>query len=113
MPYFPLFPGKDAKFGNTKALPCVETVVNGKITEQKDQPLFKKSHDVFEERFWWNAVIELLSWADSIILYIFIFYNATEGDNTEYYDVEGAGLRRTTNISVCNVLPWILKPMNV
>ena len=36
MPYFPIFAGKDAKFGNTKALPCVETVVNGKITEQKD-----------------------------------------------------------------------------
>ena len=49
----------------------------------------------------------------SFYIYIFIFYNATEGDNTEYYDVEGAALRRTTNISVCNVLPWILKPMNV
>ena len=36
MPYFPLFAGKDAKFENAKALPCVETVVNGKITEQKD-----------------------------------------------------------------------------
>jgi len=36
MPYFPLFAGKDAKFANIKALPCVETVVHGKITEQKD-----------------------------------------------------------------------------
>ena len=36
MAYFPLFAGEDAKFANIKALPCVETVVNGKITEQKD-----------------------------------------------------------------------------
>ena len=55
-----------------------------------------------------NAVIERLNWTDSIIL-----NNATEGDNTEGYDVEDAGLRHTTNISICNVLSWILKLMNV
>ena len=32
-----------------------------------------------------NAVIELLNWTDAIIL-----YNATDGDNTEDYDVEDA-----------------------
>ena len=45
-----------------------------------------------------NAVIKLGKWADAIIL-----YNATDGDNTEDYDVEDAGLRHTTNISICNV----------
>ena len=54
------------------------------------------------------AVMELLKWADAIIL-----HNATEGDNTEDNDEEDAGLRHTTNISICNVLPRILKPMNV
>ena len=55
-----------------------------------------------------NAVIKLLKWAEAIIL-----HNTTEGDNTEDNDEEDAGLRHTTNISICNVLPWILKPMNV
>ena len=36
MPYFPLFAGKDAKFASMKTWPFVETLVNGKITEQKD-----------------------------------------------------------------------------
>ena len=47
------------------------------------------------------AVMELLKWADAIIL-----HNATEGDNTEDNDEEDAGLRHTTNISICNVLPY-------
>ena len=55
-----------------------------------------------------NAVIKLLKWAEAIIL-----HNTTEGDYTEDHDEEDAGLRHTTNISICNVLPWILKPMNV
>ena len=55
-----------------------------------------------------NAVIERLNWTDAIIL-----NNATEGDNTEGHDVEDAGLRHTTNISICNALSWILKLMNV
>ena len=55
-----------------------------------------------------NAVTKLLKWAEAIIL-----HNATEGDNAEDNDEEDAGLMHATNISICNVLPWILKPMNV
>ena len=113
MEYFPLFAGKDDKFANIQALPFVKTLVNGEITEQKKiNPLKKqkaKKVMMFLKRDFdvQNAVIELLNWTDAIIL-----LNATEGD-TEDYDVEDAGLRHTTNISICNVLSWILKLMNV
>ena len=43
MPYFPLFAGKEFKHANIKSTPFIETLVNRKITEQKDKPLFKKS----------------------------------------------------------------------
>ena len=36
LPYFPLFAGKDAKFASMKAWSYVETLDNGKITEQTD-----------------------------------------------------------------------------
>ena len=42
-----------------------------------------------------------------------MIYKATEVGNTEDYDVEDEGLRHTTNISICIVLSWILKLMNV
>ena len=81
----------------------------GKSPNKKINPFSKKVMLFLKRDFdVQNAVIELLNWADSIIL-----HNATEGDNAEDNDEEDAGLRHTTNISICNVLPWILKPMNV
>ena len=81
----------------------------GKSPNKKINPFSKKVIKFLKRDFDVpNAVIELLKWADAIIL-----HNATEGDNTEDNDEEDAGLRHTANISICNVLPWILKPMNV
>ena len=85
----------------------------GKSPNEKINPFSRKVMMFLKRDFdVQHAVIEILNWADSIIVYT-LFTNATEGDPTEYSDVEGAGLRRTTNISICNVLPRILKPMNV
>ena len=98
MPYFPLFAGKDFKQANIKATPFIETLVNRKITQQRDKPLFKKvmmflKRDVDVK----NALIELLNYTDAIIM-----YDVDEAETTENYDVEDEGLRDTTNISIYN-----------
>ena len=98
MPYFPLFAGKEFKHANIKATPFIETLVNRKITQQRDKPLFKKvmmflKRDVDVK----NALIELLNYTDAIIM-----YNVDEAETTENYDVEDEGLRDTTNISIYN-----------
>ena len=98
MPYFPLFAGKDFKQANIKATPFIETLVNRKITQQRDKPLFKKvmmllKRDVDVK----NALIELLNYTDAIIM-----YNVDEAETTENFDVEDEGLRDTTNISIYN-----------
>ena len=97
-PYFPLFAGKEFKQANIKATPFIETLVNRKITQQRDKPLFKKvtmflKRDVDVK----NALIELLNYTDAIIM-----YNVDEAETTENYDVEDEGLRDTTNISIYN-----------
>ena len=97
MPYFPLFAGKDFKQANIKATPFIETLVNRKITQQRDKPLFKKvmmflKRDVDVQ----NALIELLNYTDAIIM-----YNVDEAE-TKNFDVEDEGLRDTTNISIYN-----------
>ena len=98
MPYFPLFAGKEFKHANIKATPFLETLVNRKITQQRDKPLFKKvmmflKRDVDVK----NALIELLNYTDAIIM-----YDVDEAETTENYDVEDEGLRDTTNISIYN-----------
>ena len=98
MPYFPLFAGKEFKHANIKATPFIETLVNRKITQQRDKPLFKKvmmflKRDVDVK----NALIELLNYTDAIIM-----YDVDEAETTENYDVEDEGLRDTTNISIYN-----------
>ena len=98
MPYFPLFAGKDFKQANIKATPFIETLVNRKITQQRDKPLFKKvmmflKRDIDVK----NALIELLNYTDAIIM-----YDVDEAETTENYDVEDEGLRDTTNISIYN-----------
>ena len=98
MSYFPLFAGKEFKHANIKATPFIETLVNRKITQQRDKPLFKKvmmflKRDVDVK----NALIELLNYTDAIIM-----YNVDEAETTENYDVEDEGLRDTTNISIYN-----------
>ena len=81
----------------------------GKPPNKKINPFSKEGMKFLKRDFDVpNAVVELLKWADAIIL-----HNATEGDNTEDNDEEDAGLGHTTNISICNVLTWLLKPMNV
>ena len=98
MPYFPLFAGKEFKHANIKATPFIETLVNRKITQQRDKPLFKKVM-MFLKRDGdvKNALIELLNYTDAIIM-----YNVDEAETTEDYDVEDEGLRDTTNISIYN-----------
>ena len=97
MRYFPLFAGKEFKHANIKATPCLETLVNRKITQQRDKPLFKKvmmclKRDVDVK----NALIELLNNTDAIII-----YSATEvDDDGKDYDIEDEGLKDTTNISI-------------
>ena len=98
MPYFPLFAGKEFKHANIKATPFIETLVNRKITQQRDKPLFKKvmmflKRDVDVK----NALIELLNYTDAIIM-----YDVDEAETTEHFDVEDEGLRDTTNISIYN-----------
>ena len=98
MPYFPLFAGKEFKHANIKATPFIETLVNRKITQQRDKPLFKKvmmflKRDVDVK----NALIELLNYTDAIIM-----YDVDEAETTENFDVEDEGLRDTTNISIYN-----------
>ena len=98
MPYFPLFAGKEFKHANIKATPFIETLVNRKITQQRDKPLFKKvmmflKRDVDVT----NALIELLNYTDAIIM-----YDVDEAETTENFDVEDEGLRDTTNISIYN-----------
>ena len=99
MPYFPLFAGRDAsKYANIKATPFIETLVNRKITQQRDKPLFKKVMMFLKRDFdVKNALIELLNYTDAIII-----YKVNEAENTENYDVEDEGLRDTTNISIYN-----------
>ena len=99
MPYFPLFAGRDAsKYANIKATPFIETLVNRKITKQRDTPLFKKVMMFLKRDFDVNnALIELLNYTDAIII-----YKVDEAENTENYDVEDEGLRDTTNISIYN-----------
>ena len=99
MPYFPLFAGIDAsKYANIKATPFIETLVNRKITQQRDKPLFKKVMMFLKRDFdVKNALMELLNYTDAIII-----YKVDEAENTENYDVEDEGLRDTTNISIYN-----------
>ena len=39
MPYFPFFAGKEHKHANIKTTPFVETLVNRKMTQQRDKPI--------------------------------------------------------------------------
>ena len=70
MPYFPLFAGKEFKHANIKATPFIETLVNRKITQQRDKPLFKKVM-MFLKRAVdvKNALIELLNYTDAITIF--------------------------------------------
>ena len=99
MPCFPLFAGRDAsKYANIKATPFIETLVNRKITQQRDKPLFKKVMMFLKGDFdVKNALIELLNYTDAIII-----YKVDEAENTENYDIEDEGLKDTTNISIYN-----------
>ena len=98
MPYFPLFAGKEFKHANIKAAPFIETLVNRKITQQRDKPLFKKVMMFLKRDFdVKNALMELLNYTDAIII-----YKVDEAESTEDYDVEDEGLRDTTNISIYN-----------
>ena len=99
MPYFPLFAGRDAsKYANIKATPFIETLVNRKITEQRDKPLFKKVMMFLKRDFdVKNALIELLNYTDAIKI-----YKVNEAENAEDYDIDDEGLRDTTNISIYN-----------
>ena len=99
MPYFPLFAGRDAsKYANIKGTPFIETLVNRRITQQRDKLSFKKVMMFLKRDFdVKNALIELLNYTDAIII-----YKVDEAENIENYDVEDQGLRDTTNISIYN-----------
>ena len=100
MLYFPLFAGKEHKHANIKATPFIEPLVNRKITQQRDKPLFKKAIVFLKKDFdVKNVLMELLNYIDEIII-----YKVVEAESTEDYDIEDEGLKDTTNISIYNFL---------
>ena len=98
MPYFPLFAGKEFKHATIKVTPFIETLVDRKITQQRDKPLAKKVMMLLKRDFdAKHALKEFLNYTDAIII-----YNVDEAENNEDYDTEDEGLRDTTNISIYN-----------